>query len=482
MATANLSSHSTPHREPSTPSNPLEASLATNLANYTLRNPLSLRAYNDSCQHLPGGNTRTTLHSSPFPLTIASGASCTLTTQDGDTYTDFLGEYTAGIYGHKHPTIHAAILSALDRGWNFGGTNVYEKQLGRLVCERFAPTIELARFTNSGTEANMCALGAAMAYTRRTHILVFHGAYHGSTLSFPFSAHHSPTKASLNLPHQFVLATYNDIAATRAVLDAVPPNALAAILVEPMLGSGGAIPGDHAFLRFLRASATESGALLIFDEVMTSRLGYRGLGHKIGIRPDLMTLGKWVGGGMSFGAFGGSREIMGMFDPRSGILSHAGTFNNNVVSMSAGVAGMEMLEEEVLDRLNGLGERMRGLVEGVLRKHDVLKDESSAPSSPSTAINGTTVNGDHHHLSWSEKQGPKMYITGLGSLMHIHFAGSDKDILQALFFHHMLEEDIYMPQRGFIALSIEIRLRHVEAFVGAVEKFVVRFGRALVSE
>lgn len=194
---------------------------------------------------------------------------------------------------------------------------------------------------------------------------------------------------------------------------------------------------------------------------------------------------------MSFGAFGGRREIMGMFDPRSGVLSHAGTFNNNVVSMSAGVAGLGVLDEGVLDRLNGLGERMRGLVEGVLRKHGVLREELSARKEEAVEVNGngSTPNGNHHHhhlssssSSSSESHTPKMYITGLGSLMHVHFAGPDKDVLQALFFHHMLEENIYMPQRGFIALSIEIRLRHVEAFVNAVEKFVVRFGKALVWE
>ncbi len=188
---------------------------------------------------------------------------------------------------------------------------------------------------------------------------------------------------------------------------------------------------------------------------------------------------------MSFGAFGGRREIMAMFDPRSGVLSHAGTFNNNVVSMSAGVAGLGVLDEEVLGRLNALGERTRALVEGVLRKHGVVRDEGV----PSTAdddkeANGFVPNGNvyHHHHLLSEDDGrrPKMYITGLGSLMHIHFTGPDRDVLQALFFHHMLEENIYVPQRGFIALSIEIRLRHVGAFAAALERFVVRFGRALV--
>ena len=133
-----------------------------------------------------------------------------------------------------------------------------------------------------------------------------------------------------------------------------------------MLGSGGAIPGSLEFLQFLSESANSNGALLIFDEVMTSRLGYRGLGHEMGIKPDLMTLGKWVGGGMSFGAFGGRRDIMEMFDPRTGSLAHAGTFNNNVVSMAAGCAGCKILDEQTMDRLNGLGVKMKEMVQEVI--------------------------------------------------------------------------------------------------------------------
>lgn len=483
-----VSSHSrslsiqTPPREAASPSNPLEASLSTNQANYTLRNPLSLHAYNDSCQHLPGGNTRTVLHSTPFPLTFASGASCTLTTLDRDTYTDFLGEYTAGIYGHNHPTIYAAVHNALGKGWNFGGNNVYEKQLAKLVCERFAPTMEMVRFTNSGTEANMMALGAAMAFTERKQILVFTGAYHGSTISFPAHAMAGP---SMNLPHEFVVAPYNDLAKTRAILFGLEPASLAAILVEPMLGSGGAVPGERAFLEFLRDAAAEYGALLILDEVMTSRLGYRGLGHKLGIRPDLMTLGKWVGGGMSFGAFGGRREVMAMFDPRRGALSHAGTFNNNVVSMAAGVAGCEVLDEEVMDSLNALGERMKGLVESVLREHGVV-GENNAQKPTLETINGHTNPHITNETSTppppthSPHTPPRMSITGIGSLLGIHFSGPNKDTLQPLFFHHMLEENIYLAPRGFIALSIEIKLNHVEHFVAALDRFVSRYKQALV--
>ena len=343
--------------------------LAKAHSDYNHRNPSSLQAHQSACRNQPGGNTRTVLHANPFPITFASGNGCTLTSLDRHTYIDFLGEYTAGIYGHNNATIRAAIDEALTTGWSLGGNNMYEKELAKLVCERFTPTMELVRFTNSGTEANMMAVATAIAWTGRKKILVFRGGYHGATLSFRDPPKGSQVK-SVNLPHEWVIGTYNDIAQTEEVLSALPSNSLAVILVEPMLGNAGAIPGSLPFLQFLRSYASSHGALLIFDEVMTSRLSYRGLGHRLGIKPDLMTLGKWVGGGMSFGAFGGRRDIMEMYDPtKSGGLAHAGTFNNNVISMAAGCAACKVLDEDTTNRVNDLGEVLKEMVTKVIEQH-----------------------------------------------------------------------------------------------------------------
>ena len=351
---------------------------------YTRDNPRSLKAYNASCQHLPGGNTRTVLHSNPFPLTFASGHESKLTSIDGRTYVDFLGEYTAGIYGHNNSTIRVAINDALDKGWSLGGTSMYEKELAKIVCERFSPTMELVRFTNSGTEANMMALAAALVWTGRKKILVFEKGYHGATISFREPPAGKASK-DVNLPHEWIVGTYNDVQTTEKLLSELPRDSLAAIIVEPMLGSGGAIPGDLSFLKFLRSYASSSGALLIFDEVMTSRLSYRGYGHTLGIRPDMMSLGKWVGGGMSFGAFGGRKDIMEMFDPQRGSLAHAGTFNNNIISMAAGCAGCKLLDEETTSRLNDLGGKMKEAVQATIDRVLGSKTQES--------------NGIAHHVS-----------------------------------------------------------------------------------
>ncbi len=451
-------------------------------AEFTSYNPLSLKAYNDSCASLPGGNTRTVLHTSPFPLTFTSASSCYLHSLDGHTYTDFLGEYTAGIYGHNHPVIRSAINSALESGWSFGGSNNYEKQLANIVCSRFAPTMELVRFCNSGTEANMMAVAAAVVWTGRKRVVVFENGYHGATLSFRAGPNASKKESmkSVNLPHDWVIAPYNDIEKTKNILTGLESSTLATIIVEPMLGSGGGIPASKQFLQLLREFATENGAVLIFDEVMTSRLGYHGLGYEMGIRPDLMTLGKWVGGGMSFGAFGGRKEIMAMFDPRTGELAHAGTFNNNVVSMAAGIAGCQILDEQRLAKLNSLGEHMKRAIQEVI-------NEKIGPQS--SDLNGQTdLNVPTHvNLKLSEAppangqikgrkhitNGKKMWISGLGSILVIHFSASTfQSTLQSLFYHHMLKRGLYIAERGFIALSIEITLKHIEAFADATAQFI----------
>lgn len=441
----------------------LEDAVAEAQAEYTAANPLSLRSHQAACKHMPGGNTRTVLYSSPFPLTFGSATGSSLTSLDGQRYTDFLGEYTAGIYGHNNPTIRAAIDEALSHGWNFGGPNVYEKRLAQMVCERFAPTMELVRFTNSGTEANMCAIAAAVAWTGRQKVLVFQDGYHGSTISFSAAAE------GMNLPHEWVVGSYNDVEATSAILAEIPRDGLAAILVEPMLGSGGGVPGSVAFLGYLREMATQRGALLVFDEVMTSRLSYRGLGHKLGIRPDLMTLGKWAGGGMSFGAFGGRRDVMEMFDPRTGRLKHAGTFNNNVVSMAAGCAGCELLDEATIDRLNAMGERFRRSVLLVLSKHGF----GNAAATHSTS--STPANRDQRSFPSVETRPVSIWICGIGSILVIHFGGNGKDLVQTLFFHHMLKQQIYLAPRGFMALSIEITDQDCEEFVLALEDFLIDY-------
>ena len=320
-----------PHRDA------LCAALATAKTRYAERRPASRAEWQSAARVMPGGNTRTILYFDPFPVCMASGSGCDLEDLDGFRYVDLLGEYTAGIYGHSNPVIQAVVIEALRNGVSLSAHNRAEVRLAALLCARYH-SIELVRFTNSGTEANLLALATAQAFTGRERVLVFEDAYHGSLLKF------GEPRSPINVPHHFIVAPYNDIDAARASIREHAGN-LACILVEPMLGAGGCIPGDPTFLGMLAQEAHAARSLLIFDEIQTARLSAGGCQALLGITPDLTTLGKYHGGGLSFGAFGGRAEVMSLYDPRRpGALAHAGTFNNNVLSMAAGYAGLATVD------------------------------------------------------------------------------------------------------------------------------------------
>ena len=215
---------------------------------YVARNPKSFARFVEATAVMPGGNTRTVLHYAPFPLGIARGEGCRLWDLDGAEYIDFLGEYTAGIYGHSHPMIRAAVDRALDAGINFGGTNLTEAKFARAVCDRFG--LERVRFTNSGTEANLLAISVGRIFTRRSKVMVFDGGYHGAV--FGFAGGGSP----INAPFDYVLAPYNDIAATRALIEQHASD-LALVILEPMMGGGGCIAAAPEFLTMLREATTQ---------------------------------------------------------------------------------------------------------------------------------------------------------------------------------------------------------------------------------
>ena len=419
----------------------LTSILSDAIAAYRQRNPASERILLEASDVMPAGNTRSVLFYAPFPLAMERGEDCYLWDADGNRYLDALGEFTAGLYGHSNALIRQAIIETLQRGLSLSSHTAREGALAHEIQRRFS-SLDLLRFTNSGTEANLMALAVATAHTKRRKVMVFHGAYHGGVLAFAGGG--SP----VNVPHDFVVAPYNDLDGVRALVH-THGTELAAILVEPMLGSGGCIPGDPAFLQGLRALASECGALLILDEVMTSRLSSGGRQALLGIKPDLTTLGKYFGGGLSFGAFGGRADVMARFDPRrSDALAHAGTFNNNALTMAAGLAGLtQVLTPAALDALNQRGEQLRKRLNGVFARHGV-----------------------------------DMQFTGVGSLMQLHatartvrspadLAGSD-DNAKALVFFDLLERGIFMARRGFVGYSLPFGDAQADRFVAAVDEIV----------
>ena len=418
----------------------LAAALAEAQEQYRARNPKSLAQYEEACRAMPGGNTRHSIFAEPFPLTMVRGEGAHLWDADGHEYVDFLSEFTAGLFGHSHPLIRRALDQALDGGWNMGAQGPAEARFARAICERF-PSIDLVRFTNSGTEANLMAVSLARALTGRAKVLVFKGGYHGGVFYFRGKG------SKVNAPFEFLVAEYNDSAGTRAL---VAPHAddLAAILVEPMLGGSGCIPASREFLADLRALASETGAILIFDEVMTSRLAPGGLQEAHGILPDMTTLGKYVGGGMSFGAFGGKASLMEWFDPRRADgFQHAGTFNNNVLTMNAGTVGLtEVYTPERARALNAFGDGLRERLNAIVRR-----------------------------------RGLAMQFTGIGSMIGVHMTDrpirSEADALAGnaalldLFYFDLLARGVWFAKRGMMALSIALDDADADQFAAAVEEF-----------
>jgi glutamate-1-semialdehyde 2,1-aminomutase len=248
-----------------------------------------------------------------------------------------------------------------------------------------------------------------------------------------------------------VMGYYNRIDETRALI-AQNADQLAAVILEPMLGSGGCIPAKQDFLAMLREETEKRGIVLIFDEVMTSRLDPGGYAAKVDIQPDLMALGKYIGGGMSFGAFGGRADIMDQFDPsREHALPHAGTFNNNTLTMTAGHAGLtKVFTPEACEALNARGEQLK------TRLNDMFMQRQA-----------------------------RMQVTGVGSLLTLHPLGGEiadteaaakADMrLKRLIYFHLLEDGIYLAERGFMALSLALGDAECKALEASLDSFVTRY-------
>ncbi len=415
---------------------------------YVAANPKSRAQYAAACRTMPGANTRSVLYYDPFPVTLTKGEGATLYDLDGHRYTDFLGEYTAGLYGHSNPKIRAAVAEALDAGFVLGGPNTYESRLADLMCARF-PSLDMVRFCNSGTEANLMSIGLARAATGRSHIMVFEGAYHGGV--FYYARGGSP----INAPYPTVTGEFNNPELARQLIDAHAAE-LAAIIVEPMMGSGGGIAGTAEFLQALRDGASRHGIVLIFDEVMTSRLHPGGLQGKLGILADLTAFGKYLGGGVTFGAFGGRAELMGRFDPRHPqALPHSGTYNNNVLTMAAGLAGLaEVFTPEAADALNDAGDRLRRRLNDAARR-----------------------------------QGAPALVTGVGSILCMHFqhrpvtkpadVAATPPAARKLFQLEMNLAGFYLARRGFMSLSLALTEADCDAYVAAFEDFLDTYGAVL---
>jgi glutamate-1-semialdehyde 2,1-aminomutase len=367
------------------------------------------------------------------PRFIAEAAGAWLIDEDGNHFVDYVLSWGPMILGHAHPEVVAAIGHQAAKGTSYGAPTALETTLAELVIG-MVPSVEMVRFVSSGTEATMSAVRLARACTGRSKILKFAGCYHGH--ADPFLVQAGSGVATLGLPDSpgvtpgtvadTLTCAYNDLAAAAELVQA-HHDSLAAIIVEPVVGNMGLVPPLPGYLEGLRALATEAGALLIFDEVMTGfRVAAGGAQAHFGITPDLTCLGKVIGGGLPVAAYGGRRDIMAAVAP-SGKMYQAGTLSGNPIAMAAGIATLRELQAPgTYARLTQTAERVVGIV----------RDAAAAHGVPVTATNVGSMWG---------------FFLCDGPVADYESAKRANTARYATLFHTLLEHGVYIAPSQFEA-------------------------------
>jgi glutamate-1-semialdehyde 2,1-aminomutase len=397
------------------------------------------------------------------PIFIERAAGPYVYGQDGKRYIDYVGSWGPMIVGHAHPQVVRAVQERAALGLSFGAPTQIETQLAQKICE-LMPSVELVRMVSSGTEATMSAIRLARGFTGRDRIVKFEGCYHGHSDSLLVKAGSGAltlgVPTSPGVPKELAAHTttlaYNDIAQVQQLF-ADRGAEIACVIVEPVAGNMNCVPPVPGFLETLRSVCDQHGTVLIFDEVMTGfRVALGGAQALYGIKPDLTTLGKIVGGGMPVGAFGGKREIMEHIAPL-GPVYQAGTLSGNPVAMAAGLTTLELISEPGFhDRLNA---KTAQLVDGLL----------NAARAANVALSVNQVGG-MFGLFFTEKN-PVRYFR---EVMASDAAKFSK------FFHMMLEEGVYLAPSAFEAgfVSDAHTAADIEATIAAARRVFARLEKA----
>ncbi len=401
----------------------------------------SRQLYATAKQYIPGGvnsPARSWRAVGGEPLFIAKGAGCRVWDADGNEYIDYVCSWGPLIAGHAHPEVVEAVRAALGSGMSFGAPTEAENTLARMVVEA-VPSMELARFVSSGTEATMSALRLARAFTGRDKIIKFDGGYHGHADALLVAAgsgataHGVPDSAGVtaSFARDTLVSQYNDLDSVKAHFEQFP-DGIACVIVEPVAGNMGVVPPNPGFLEGLRDLTSRYGALLIFDEVITGfRVSYGGAQKYYRVMPDITALGKIIGGGMPVGAYGGRRDIMQKVSPL-GPMYQAGTLSGNPVAMAAGAKTLQILQRPgVYEELEN---RAQALEKG-------LKEVFAEAETP------LTINRVGSMMTPFFNPGE---VTGWPSV-----AASDREGF-ARFFHRMLDEGVYLPPSPFEAMFVSL--------------------------
>ena len=428
---------------------------------YRSESSRSKQLYDRATQVMPGGNSRHSIVFAPYPIYVHSGQGCRVTDVEGQERIDFINNATVAILGHANPQVMEAVAKQFARGASFAMPTEAEVDLASLLVERI-DYLDKVRFCNSGSEAVMLCVKAARAFTGRPKIAKIEGAYHGSYDYAQVSLAPTPeqwgdpwapasvagTGSAPSVKDDVVVMPWNNTEACVALIEKHKEH-LAAVLLDPLPSALGMIAPRPGFLETIRKVTREYDILLIADEVISLRLSYQGGCYEFGIKPDLVAMGKIIGGGFPVGSVGGSDEVMEIFDhtrPGKQWVQHAGTFNANPMTMTAGLATMRLMTPEAFDRLNRMGDYIRDRIGDLIAR----------------------------------KEFPAQ-VTGKGSLFWVHL--TNKELVDYRSFvnashdwplsdslaHQMLDRGIVCINRDFGCLSTPMEKEELDAYVDALD-------------
>jgi len=404
---------------------------------------------------IPGGSSRGSIFYEPHPLYASRSDGCRIWFEDGLEVIDFLNNFTTLVLGHRSPQVMLALKAQLELGNVFGAPTRMEVELAEALCERYA-AIDQVIYTSTGSEAVMAALRLARATTGSPGIAKFEGGYHGGYDYVKVSGMAAPTPSDRTAEPTSVPDTggippsvlsdvhvmrFNSLESVQSVLDR-HRGRIAALIVEPVLGVGGLIPPVPGFLQGIKDLCRREGIVLVFDEVITQRLHYRGAQGIYGVVPDLIVFSKIMSAGLPIGVLGGNAELMSGFDGTAQggpLVYHSGTFNGNPLSVAGALATLRAFDEDVVSHINSLGATLASGLQLLLEELDV-----------------------------------PVSLTSVGSLVNVHFrrtapaaysdvAGSDRSALRE--FHlRMLEAGVLIATRGLASISQPMRRQEVDAY------------------
>ncbi|ELY91786.1 class III aminotransferase [Natrialba hulunbeirensis JCM 10989] len=394
---------------------------------------------------MPGGDTRSVTYVRPYPSYVESAHGAQLETVDGETLLDVLNNYTQSVLGHTPEPVVDDVCTRFRAGNGVAAPTEPAVELAELLVGR-VPSVEQVRFCNSGTEATMNAIRAAMAWTQNERVCKITGGYHGTHDVVEVGVAdegREHTGIPRTAEQRVQTVSYNDTDQLKATFEAVGDD-LACLILEPILGVGGMIPATDEFLHTARDLTAETDTPLIFDEMMSFRLAPGGAQQRRVIEPDLTAFGKLIGGGLPVGAVGGRADLMAQFHPETGSVDHSGTFNANPATMAGGVATLRELDADAIETLNQQGADLRTRLQEI-------GDDADQP----------------------------ITITGEGSLFQIHFTdGPVRDLASSAagdpaaeqLFHELRREGVFIAPRGMGNLSTPMTDSDLDQIVTAFDR------------